>query len=76
MEKEAAIAIFLGDEGGSCGGGKSLDGQVAGEGEGDFARVEDAGALVELGFTKDGDAQEVAGPDEEAFGRRCRGGRR
>ena len=78
VKKVAALAIFFGDAGGGCGGGESLDGDIASESEGNFAGVEDAGVLVELGFAEDGDAEEVAGSDEETLGRRAgiRGWRR
>jgi hypothetical protein len=72
VKEEAAFAVFFGDAGGGLGWGESLDGEIADEGEGDFAGVENADMLVELGLTEDVDAEEVAGPDEEAF--RWRGG--
>jgi hypothetical protein len=69
VEKVVALAVLFGNAGRGCGGRESLNGDIAGESEGDFARVKDAGALVELRFTKDGDTEEVAGSNEEAF--RC-----
>ncbi|HLJ80679.1 MAG TPA: hypothetical protein VKT52_04265 [Ktedonobacterales bacterium] len=68
MEEEFAVAVSGGDAGGGFGGGESLDGKIAGKGERYFAGVEDADALVEFGLPEDGDVEEVAGTDEEAFG--------
>jgi hypothetical protein len=74
VEKEFAVAVTGGDTGSGLGGREFLDGDIADEREGDFAGVEDADALVEFGFAEDGDTEEVAGANEEAFGGCCRGG--
>ena len=67
MEQEFSAAILVGDAGGGLGGRESLNGEVADEGEGDFAGVKNADALIEFGLAEDSDAEEVAGADEEAF---------
>ena len=69
VKKVIALAVLFGDAGPGCGGRESLNGDIAGESEGDFAGVEDADALVQLGFAENGDAEKVAGSNEEAF--RC-----
>jgi hypothetical protein len=68
MEQEFSSAVLVRDAGGGLGGSEPLNGQVADEGESDLAGVEDANALIEFGFAEDGDAEEVAGSDEEALG--------
>ncbi len=67
VQKVVALAVLFGDAGCGCSGSESLNGDVAGEREGNFAGVKDAGALVKLRFTEDGDTEEIAGSDEEAF---------
>jgi hypothetical protein len=67
MQEETAVEVFPSDAGSRFGWRESLNWKEACQGDGNVAGVEDARSLVELRLAEDGDAEEIAGPDEETF---------
>ena len=67
MFEELAVDVLLRDGQGCFAGVEAADLHIADVGQGDLARVAHADFPGEIGLVEDGDLQEIAGSDEEAF---------